>query len=407
MEPEYSFMLRLAMKYVNLYLYDQALKVLGQIPETEAEAHQMAQFLTLHVYLMKKDFPRVISLGEDLGGPGNMPALAAQDLATAYWNTETKAQAQEALKISNWHIPGITEIHDLLTDIPPDQIKPQPDSLEAVLEKASKLNLGYHFALENIAPLLWDSRAATCCLDSQIPFLVHTQGLHPSEAKRGHLAVATVLYLEFGVYTAFMPYFTAAQQNTLGIPYVKLYLSREPDIFARVQELENLYWDSATLKQAGPGWQAYLEKEAALLGYPECCSRTNIDLFSQGLDFKSAALADLVQENLRSEFQPSLPSPYYAYFIFQFFPCSPRCSAAEALGQHLAEGYQKASPLMHQLYTKMILPLNQGFIYRHEMPYLKFVQGFDETLEARLGEFGQKLAQFRTGKGQEETPPEK
>jgi tetratricopeptide (TPR) repeat protein len=407
MASESAFLLKLAMKYVNLGLFDQALEVLGQIPESETEAYLPAQYLTLHTHLMKNDYDLAITLAEALGGAENLPALAAQDLATAYWNTGFKAQARDALKSANWHVPGIQEMESILKDMSPDRVKPKPESIEAVLVTVSRLNLGYHFILENIAPLIWNSRPATSCFDFHIPFLVYTQGLHPSEAKKGHLAVATVLYLEFQIYAAFLPYFAAAGQGAPGIPQVKIYLSQKPDIFSRVRELENLYWDRATLNPDGGGWGGFLEKEAELLGYPECCTRTNINLFTQGVDFKSGALADLVRENLRTETQPDLPFPHYAYFTFQFFPCHPRCSAAEALGHHLAECYQKGSSLMHQIYTHMILPLNQGFLYRQRMSYARFIEGFDEALEARLGKFGRDLAQHRTGKGAEESTPEK
>jgi hypothetical protein len=406
MDPEYAFLLQLAMKYLSFSLYDQVLEVLGQIPEDATEAHQTAQLLTLHTHLLRRDFDRAISLGEGLGGAANLPPLAAQDLATAYWNTGARDQAREALMIGNWAVPAIYEVQEVLAGIPQKEVKSAPAGIEEVLDKASRLNLGYHFALENIASLIWDSRPASSCFDTQVPFLVQAQAMQPREAKRGHFAVATVLYLEFQIYTAYLPYFTPASQDIPGIPYVKLYLSRNPDLFSRVQEMEDIYWQHASPQPEDPAWQTYLEKEATLLGHPECCAQRNIELFSQGVEFKAAALADLVRENLRSEFKPDLPSPHYAYFTFRFLPCSPRCSAAEALGHHLADCYQKASALMYQLYTRMILPLNQGVIYRHGMPYQKFIQGFDETLEARLGDFGKHLAENRTGSKKEESSPE-
>lgn len=399
MDQEPRFLLALAAEYMKQSLLDHALDILAKISTTDEEAYHTAQSLSLRIHFLKKDFPRVIYLAEAFGGAEKLHPGLARDLATAYWNSGAKAMARQALKIASAYLPEISVVKEFLESIPSDQINRKlPDPAE-LLEKSLQYYLGYHFALDNLSPLIYGVRSATCGFYDQIPLLARVEELPDNELKEGYLSLVGLLYREFNVITVFGPYFIHS-----GIPLIKLYFSKNFDIFARVQEIESHFWAEATPWPEGLGWDRYLEEEASFLGYPECCSREIKNLRAQQKSYELEAKAKLIRQSLKSAFCPDLPPPMDAFFAFEFFPCNPKCVAAETIGRHIAQRYQEASPWLGQIYKEAIIPLNKGIVFNSGMPYHNFIQGFDDHIESLLGELGEKLASYRKQRGIEDKP---
>jgi hypothetical protein len=202
----------------------------------------------------------------------------------------------------------------------------------------------------------------------------------------------------------FVPYFTGKTSFHSGIPLIKLYFFKNPDIFVRVQEIEKHFWEEATPWLEGLGWDRYLEAEASFLGYPECCTREVKNLRAQHKSYELEVKAKLIRESLKSAFGPDLPPPLDAFFAFEFFPSNPKCVAAETIGRHIAQRYQEASPWLGQIYKEAIIPLNKGIVFNSGTPHQNFIQGFDDHLESLLGELGEKLAGYRKQRGIEDKP---
>jgi hypothetical protein len=402
MKTEPSFRILLAMEYVRLSLLDHALEILEGITPAEGEDYQTAQEIKLRIYFQKGNYPLVVHLCEALGGIEKLKLAAAEDIAVAYWLNGDKAKAREALTTATGYLPSLEEVRQTLAAIPLGDLHQGPHQLENLLKEAARLKFGYHVLLDNLAPLIWGTRPATCCFIDQIPLLLQIKDLPPKQAREGCLALAQLLYASFRIYTAFVPYFYTEGLKSRGIILIKLYFTTQAERHAKVQGLVDLFWEKVTPNPFSPGWLDYREQEGAILGYPECCMNWASSLTSQFKSYEMEALADLVREHLRSGYEPGLPHPLYAYFTYEFYPCSPRCEAAEAVGRNLAEAYRHQSPLMEQVFHDHVLKANQLIICRPGVAYLDLMGGFDEVVEKRLGELGETLAKIRRERREQE-----
>jgi hypothetical protein len=393
LDQEADFLLHLSQEYLRFGFSDEALATLADVSEmADPEAKQAALLMQLQALHQKNDLPKLLSLGETLPEDAELPPHAAQVLASAYWLVGLKDKARQWLQKSFSYVPTVMEVREFYKAKP--EISPEEKTtptLEEVLELAIKTRLGYHFALENLLPVVWRCRPTTCCFQDQVKLLADARGESPEILKKLHGAFAQVLYHVFGVYTAFFMHLSLPG----GVPLVKLYLGTDPALLDRVEELEELYWKAATPWQNEPAWQEIMEREADLLGYPECCSRAASSMRAQGGIFEKTALTQLLSEVIKSMHWPEVAPPSRAYYAFEFFPCSPRCPDAEAMGLSLENCYQDHSPLMVKVYKEILLHFNQGPIFWPKVPYLQRIEGFDERLESLLGDLGEQLAGLR------------
>jgi hypothetical protein len=396
---ESQFLLKLASEYGKLGFLDRALSALDCIGEQDTEHYQSAKFMKLGILLAKNDFAKVISLGEAMGGSENLPSESALHLAVAYWHVGAKNLAFQALQMAFKHVPSAEEVYDFLKAIPEHKLQPKAYDIDDLLEIAAQSLMGYHFALDNLAPLIWEARSSTCCSYEQIPILYLAER-YPGDTRKIFLEFARDLYTEFNIYTAFFPRFVPASHSGNEIISMKIYFSKEENFYLRVREMENLYREEVT-PWISPKWGPYMERDANFLDYPECCGKWLSGVWSDGRLLEGDTLASLVREDLKSAFWPELTAPHYAYFTFEFLPCDPRCTEAEDIWKRMADCYEKSSPLLHQLFEDHIIPLNKWRMHRISMPYYHFIRGFDESVENALGDFGKRLAQQREGLMQE------
>lgn len=391
--PESQFLLRLASEYWKLGFLDQALSALDAIGETDQEHYQSARFMELGILLEKNDFPKVISLGETMGGAENLPSESALNLAVAYWHVGAKNLALQALRMGFKHVPTGSEVHEFLKAIPEHKLQTKPNDVEDLLETAAQSLMGYHFALDNLAPLIWDARSSTCCFHDQIP-LLSLALRYSGDARSIFLEFTRDIYTQFNTYTVFFPRFTPASRSGAASIDMKVYFFKEEDFYHRFQEMESFYIEEVT-PWLSPKWGPYVEKEANFFDYPKCCGKWLSEVYSDGRAFEGDALVSLVREDLKPAFWQELTAPTYSYFTFEFLPCHPRCAEAEGIGKRMADCYKKTSPLLHQLFEDHLIPLDKWRIHRISMPYHHFIRGFDESVENALGDFGKSLAHQR------------
>ncbi len=400
MGREADFLLHLSAEYLRFYLPDEALAALTEIPDTAGlEAKQATSFMRIQALHQKNDLPKLIFLAETLSQDAEMPPHIAEMLASACWDVGLKDNAHQWLQKAFTYIPTLIELRELYKEKPKKSSRSKTlPTLEEVLELAIGARLGYHFVLENLLPIVWHCRPATCCFQDQVKLLEDARGESAEILKKLHGTLAQVLYHAFGIHTAFFVHLASPK----GVPLVKLYFVTDPALLDRLEDLEELYWKAATPWQNEPIWQEIMVREGDLLGYPECCSRAASSLRAQGGNFEKTALTQLLRETLKSMHWPEVIPPSQAYYAFEFYPCSPRCPDAEARGLALENSYKDHSPLMAKVYEEMLLKCNQGPIFWPHTPYVQRIEGFDEQLESRLGDLGEKLARLRQQQRQED-----
>ncbi len=343
MSQEVKFLRYLARDYLRFHLPDEALAVLAELPD-DVSPEDKADALSIKVYALyqKQDLTKLVYLGDTLPDDVTLPGPAIRVLCSAYWTAGLKDKTRQLLKVACRHVPTLTELRELYpggseflelldTDHP-------PSSLEGFLKMAIKTRLGYHFVLENLIPLVWQCRQVTCCFSDQVEVLLEAEDkLEGKGLKKLYLAVAQILKQIFGVYTAFFAYCLPMAREGHGAPVTKLYLGTEPGLLDRVQELEELYWQTATPWNNDPCWQELMLKEATILGYPECCSQAAASLRAQGKSLERAALVQYLRERMKFIHWPEVSAPNHAYYTFDFYPCSPRCPVAESRGRLLCQ----------------------------------------------------------------------
>lgn len=389
-----DFYLILLWEYLRANLPLQAMEVLESIPKDHPKVSQTKDKLRIKIYALLQDAPRMIFHAESLGPMEAWPEWLYMDLAKAYWVTRAKGKALKALALATSGIPEISAVKNRIATLaagrPPER---SPGDLEEMLVKAVDHRLGYHLVLDNLMPLLWQIHPATCCFDDQIPLLVEQHDDSTDENENKYMKFAELLFEEFQIYTVIFPYLTEAYNKNIGFAVMKIYLSRDYSLFEKVEELKRIY-EEQTTPWPTMAWKAFWEKEAQLLGYPECCTKKVVESRGDGQSFELLAKADLIREVVRSQLQPDSPPPAKAYFAYEFYPCQPRCAAAEAIGQVYAEKYRS---FRHRpdIFAKFIVPLNQRKIFHHYANNLDLMQDLAERFEVSLGGFGEDLKRRR------------
>ena len=92
---------------------------------------------------------------------------------------------------------------------------------------------------------------------------------------------------------------------------------------------------------------AYLRHLGAILGYPACCAGAYAADRQRGATAEERAARQLAELDA----QGGRPDPY-AYFTRDFFPCTPRCAAAAALGRATHAALRELDPRLGEEYLR-------------------------------------------------------
>jgi hypothetical protein len=91
----------------------------------------------------------------------------------------------------------------------------------------------------------------------------------------------------------------------------------------------------------------YLAKLGRLLGYPPCCIQAYRSNRAEDINVETRAAGELDE----AEFQGELP---WAYFVKNFFPCSPQCEQATGLAKHAYHELNAISSELGVTYSKLL-----------------------------------------------------
>jgi hypothetical protein len=106
----------------------------------------------------------------------------------------------------------------------------------------------------------------------------------------------------------------------------------------------------------------YLQGLGRLLGYPSCCVERYTADRLRGQNVEQRAW-----DQVREMHEQGKPIDVHAYFVKDFFPCTPSCPEAITLGERYAAAYEALSPEIAEIYTGA---LYQAFEYVQNYPRL-------------------------------------
>ncbi len=372
-----DFLMGLGALYFAHNLLDPAEEVLAQIPP-ESPLHVKATILQIEIYSRKQNYQEVVHLAETLMDGTDIPTWLAQRFGIAYHFLGQTPNAKAYLLKSVEYIPENSQVVDKLRTLQPPNHLPKVEDLVAEVFKGI---INPHVALDCIAPILWGGRPVSCCFEDQL--LVSAQSDNSElDQKDIYLEFASTVYQRFGIFTAFLPYIEpyAIQYGLL----VKVYFSLDPSIFDRVENIKQSAWNEWERQEEKSAHRLeYLEKEGVLLGYPTCCVEWARNRRSSQKSIETIALTELIREDYAcSSGAVKVSSPELAYFAFEFYPCDPRCNAAEAVGEGILEQYEKTGTILAEIYWRYILPFNKTKIY-YPYPtssYNHFVQNLNDAI---------------------------
>lgn len=109
----------------------------------------------------------------------------------------------------------------------------------------------------------------------------------------------------------------------------------------------------------------YLAELGRLLGYPPCCIQAYRQDRAANRNVETRASAEAASASFHEE-QP------WAYFIKNFFPCSPECEQAAGLGRHAHRELSAIDAHLGEIYSQLL-------IENREM-----VQGYPETINQHM-----------------------
>lgn len=90
----------------------------------------------------------------------------------------------------------------------------------------------------------------------------------------------------------------------------------------------------------------YLRALGALLGYPECC----VDRYAADRE-KGVNVEQRAWEQVRDMQSEGKSIDVHAYYVKDFFPCTPDCPAATAQGELWEAAYEELSPDLRDMYV--------------------------------------------------------
>ncbi len=386
-----DFLMGLGGLYVLHNLLEPAEEVLAQIP-LEDPVHIEAAKFRMEIQFRKQNYQEVIRLAEKYLEEADLPGWLATRIGIAYYCLGQVDAAKSYLSKSAENFPKNTRVIDKLRSLRPHPSLPgMEDLIRAVLEKY----VSPHVALDCIAPILCGGRTSSCCFEDQL-FPDGRPGKSDLDEEDFYLEFAADLYQRFGIFTAFLPYvhFSPGQCFSLR----KVFFSFDPSVYDQVEDVRQSAWIEFEKQedQSSPRLE-YIEKEGHLLGYPKCCVDWVLRNRRANQSIEILALRALIEEEFASSFgPPKIPFPELAYFSFEFYPCSPRCNAAEEVGNVILKQYKKTGAGLTDLYRQHILQFNKARLYYPDHPYTDFVIKFNNiiTHTFKLGEFKKKHQDF-------------
>lgn len=370
-----DFLMGLGGLFVLYNQLEPAEEVLAQI-SPEDPAHIEATKFQIEIQFRKQNYKEMLRLAESYLEKIEIPEWLAMRIGIAYYRMGQVDAAKPYLIKGMENLPENSQVIDKLRSLRPHPpLSRMEDLTRAVLEKY----VTPHVALDCIAPVLCGGRAVSCCFDDQI--LPDGRPNHSELSERDfYLEFAATLYQKFGIFTAFLPYVHLSLEQCVYLR--KLFFSLDPSIYDLVEDIKKSAWSEFEKQEGEQSLRLeYLEKEGLLLGYPKCCVDWTLRNRRVNKPIEILALRALIEEEYASSFGPvKKPFPELAYFAFEFYPCDPRCKAAEEVGHAILKQYKKTVTWMADLYRQHILPFNKAKVYYPDPPYTDFVVKFNSAI---------------------------
>ncbi|MCX8116567.1 MAG: hypothetical protein N3G78_01380 [Desulfobacterota bacterium] len=380
-----KYLLGLGAVFLMHGLIEASEEVLARIPREDPLYIDSVPF-RIEIELGKGNYEEVIRLAELDLSTKEVPGWIARRIGIAYFQMGRLDEAKAYFQKEMGDFPSNSEVFDTLQPLLSSNPKRR---LEGLFKAIRQGLLPPHFGLDCIAPLLCEGRAATCCFTDQVFSQSKPMDKNVSLKKR-YLDFAYDLYKKFGVFSAFLPYVQI--ESGLCVSLRKIYFSLDRSIFDRVEKIGQASWaDFERIKKGSPPLLEYLEIEGRSLGYPECCVEWALTNRRQNQPIEYLALKSLIEEEyslFQSQVNPNLP--LLAYFTFEFYPCSPFCSAAEGVGGKILKQFKREGSELSDLYHHFIFPFNKRRIFHSHMPYVQFVKDFNWGIFQALNSKGLK-----------------
>jgi len=377
-----QFCLRLARAYLDMGLVEAARKTATQVPD-EGEEGQQARLLHLEALARQAAHGSVLDLGGRMTEETPGSSWPWRAMAHAAFVVGDRARAEEAALRALAYLPSAQDVTTCLAETEAGTERPSPLELVRV---CADVGIGPHATVDCLVPVLWDIRPTTCLFEDGLEFVlevVANAAMGTSATQQGLLGLARYLFGAYGIRTAFLRY-GALAEGTLR-PMGKAYFSRAPELHAVVEHLERLYWDTFRNGEGSRlSSEQYLREEGALLGYAECCVEWAARLREAGESIETAAAQALIYEEMTASVleDSRVPAPALAYSAYEFYPCDPRCPAAEAQGQRMLERYAMVEGGFVEWVRGRVIPLNKARIAQAvgSPPYPQFVRAFNAEL---------------------------
>ncbi len=366
-----DFLIGLGALYLAQNLLDPAEEALAKIP-SEHNLYGAAAEMQIEIHSRKGNFQELVLLGEELVIRGNNSTWLAAKIGAAYYRLGQTSAAKSFCLESMRDIPDNSEVRGRLRSLRPLNHRPK---IEALITGGPEFGISPHVALDCIAPIIWGGRPTSCCFGDQL-----LSNDSQADQRNFYLEFAAKLYQTFGIFTAFFPY--VALNHNQCAPLIKLFFSLDPLVFDRVEDIKQSAWSDFEKQERGSKHRLeYLEKEGALLGYPQCCVKWAQSNRRSNKSIERLALTALIEEEYVCSLEggEAVP-PGLAYFAHEFYPCNPRCPAAEQAGIEIFEHYKKTEALLLDLYCQYVLPLNKAKMYYPESRYVDFVNNFNDSI---------------------------
>jgi len=369
-----EFLLGLGRAYTSANLLDAAEEVLAKIPRHHS-LYKEAVLILLAIHNQRRNAQEIIRLSEELLNGGSDPLWPSRYMGIAYyWEGQTDA-AKGWLWRSLAYLPDNFEVQRRLERVRP---KIHPPRIKSLIRPSPRVGMTPHTVLDCIAPLLWEGRSVTCCFEDGFLFCDPTSS-SASNIRRAFLDLAEHLYAEFGIYTGFLRYLPLEKARKCQ-PTRKVFFSKQPTLFDDLAWIEQLVWKEFEDHDIGRGLpRRSEEREGSVLGYPPCCVRWTMHTRGSGESIEETALTALIREECVSSFLgwDKIQPPEFAYFAFEFYPCGPRCAAAEQVGKDILARYVMADTTLAEFYRHHVLPLNKARMWSCRSAYQDFIALFN------------------------------
>lgn len=370
-----NFSIGLGILFLIHHLLDAAEEAVSGIKKEDPQ-YKDARKLLLDIQFRRGNYPEVIRLAEQDLDREDIQGSVAEKVGAAYYHLGQWEAAKSYLLKGMVDFPENTEVIDKLRTLRPHgSAQPMDDLIQAMLQHF----VPAHVALDCLAPVLSQGRGTSCCFEDQLfPDGLPTEGgLSPKDV---YLNFAAALYERFGIFSAFLPFIQLTPDYCLS--FKKIFFSQDRSVFDRVEEIRQASLkEFENLKEGSSLQLEYLEKEGRLLGYPDCCIEWMLHYRRKNQSPEVIALKALIEEEFKATVSSgSIPPPERAYFAFEFYPCSPRCQAAEKAGKRLLRQLKKANGRLAEVYQLHVIPFNKARMYVPETNYAEYAKPFNDRI---------------------------